>query len=168
MIAAINGRLFLAGIKFYHEVGFLAVGLKDGDYISSVKDTARKLQEPVEVLESRELKRRFPYLAIENIHEGVYTSKKSGHISPRNMVAAQKMAARKAGCDVIDDVVARVIPIGSGGYQVEAERSGLVFRTKKVLLATGCFTECRDLLPKNLKPLIQVQSVSVLLVSTSF
>ena len=80
------------------------------------------------------------------------------------MVAAQKTAAMRAGCDVIDDVVKRITPIGSEGYEIEAERSGQRIRTQKVLLATGSFTESRDLLPKDLKPLVNPSSVTVLLV----
>ena len=155
----------MTGVQFYNEVGFLAFGLKNGDYTSSVKATAKKLQYPVENLDHMEIKKRFPYLGIMNIHEGVYTNKNSGHISPRNLVTAQKMAARKGGCDIINDVVTKVTPIGPGGYQIEAERSGQVIKGKKILLATGCFTESRDLLPRNLKPLVNPMSITVLLVS---
>ena len=75
------------------------------------------------------------------------------------------MAAKKAGCDVMDDVVKRITPIGSEGYEIEAERSGQPIRTKKVLLATESFTESRDLLPRNLQPLVTPSSVTVLLVT---
>ena len=97
--------VLLSGIKFYHEVGFLCLGLKHGTYTTKVKVTANKLNEPVQILDHQELRKRFPYLATSQIHEGVYTNQKSGHISPRNLVTAQKMAAKKAGCDVINDVV---------------------------------------------------------------
>ena len=75
------------------------------------------------------------------------------------------MAAKKAGCDVITDVVKRITPIGSCGYEIEAERSGQRIRGKKVLLATGSFTESRNLLPMNLQPLVTPSSVTVLLVN---
>ena len=157
--------IVVSGIKFYHEVGFLCLGLKNGIYTTKVKTTANELNEPVQILDHQELKKRFPYLAISHIHEGVYTNQKSGHISPRNLVTAQKIAAKNAGCDVIDDVVKRITPIGSGGYEIEAEGSGQRIRTKKVLLATGSFIESRDLLPKNLQPLVTTSSVTVLLVN---
>ena len=163
-----NSNVFvvlLSGIKFYHEVGFLCLGLKNGTYTTKVKATANELNEPVQILDHEELKKRFPYLATSHIHEGIYTNQKSGHISPRNLVAAQKMAAKKAGCDVINDVVKRIMPIGSGGYEIEAEMGGQRIRTKKVLLATGSFTDSRDLLPKNLQPLVIPSSVTVLLVN---
>ena len=157
--------VFLSGIKFYHEVGFLCLGLKNGTYTTNVKATANKLNEPVQILDHEDLRKRFPYLVTSQIHEGVYTNQKSGHISPRNLVTAQKIAARKAGCDITKDVVKRITPIGSGGYEIEAEMSGQRIRTKKVLLAAGSFTESRDLLPKNLQPLVTPSSVTVLLVN---
>ncbi len=154
-----------SGVRFYHEVGFLALGLKDGEYTSSVRATARALREPVEILEPGELRRRFPFLSITNHHQGVFTKTKSGHISPRNLVAAQKAAALKSGCDVINDIVRRVAQIGSEEFEVEGERSGVVYRGRRVLLATGCFTDCRKLLPEHLSPEIENRSVTVLLVS---
>ena len=130
-----------------------------------MKATANKLQESVEILNYMELKKSFPYLSTVDTHEGVYTNNKSGHISPRNLVTAQKIAARKRGCDVINDVVKKITLIDSGACEIEAEKSGQVIKGKKILLATGCFTESRNLLPKNLKPLVDSMSTTVLLVS---
>ncbi len=140
------------------------MGSKGGEYTSQVKATAKKLGQHVDVLSFTQLKGKWPDLAITETQEGVYTNKKSGHISPRNLVAAQKEAACLAGCDIIDDIVKKLTPIGSGGYQIQAERSAKMYRSRKVLLATGAFTEFRSLLPHDMIPDLAKMGVMVLLV----
>ncbi len=167
-ISVLRSRfLFVSGINFYNEVGFLALGSKGGEYTTQVKATAKELNQPVDVLPFSQLRLMWPDLAIDETWEGVYTNHKSGHISPRNLVAAQKEAARLAGCDIIDDIVKRLTPIGSAHYQIEVERSGRLYRSQKVLLATGAFTEFRSLLPQGLKPDLTKMGVMVLLVRPS-
>ncbi len=160
------------GFKFYNEVGFLVLGAKDGQYTTQVKETANSMKEEIDVLTHKDLKRKFPYLATSSQHEGVYTSRKSGHIDARTMVKAQKQMAMLKGCDIIDDIVHRITPIGSEGsvkgdktYQIEAERSGKTFHAKKVLLTTGAFVHSRDLLPAGWKLDLMTSGIAVLLVN---
>ena len=73
---------------------------------------------------SQGTQREIPYCNKTMVTEsqaGLLTVSNSGHINPRKMIMAQKILATRAGCDVINDVVKKVIPIGSGGYDIEVE-----------------------------------------------
>ena len=161
---------FCLGIKFFTENGFLAVSLKDGPFLSNMKNGSEKFgkQVDVEVLDQKELKERFPFVSETMVTQnqgGLLTLSDSGHINPRRMITAQKILATRAGCDVINDVVKRVVLIGGEGYEIEAERSGQRIRGKKVLLAPGCFMRSRDLLPKGLQLKMDPITFTILLVS---
>ncbi len=140
--------LLFSGIKFYTEVGFLALGLEGEDNIERVKYRPHTLQEKAAILDRHTLRKQFPFLFLYDTQVGIYTPERSGHISARRMVKAQTEAARMAGCDIIDDVIQRIISVGSHEYQIEAEKTKAIFRARKILLATGAFTHNRDLLPK--------------------
>ncbi len=84
------------------------------------------------------------------------------------MVEAQIKAAIMAGCDIIYDIVQRIVPIGQHGYQIQAEKTKTVFRTKRVLLATGAFTHNTNLLPKQYILDMETIGITVLLVNLSF
>ena len=103
------------------------------------------------ILNHEQMKEKFPYLATSEDRIGTYQEVNAGYISPRKMVKVQKLLAGQGGCDIINDIVKRISPIGSAWYEIEAEKSGHVIRGKKVLVATGCFTHSRDLLPKGLE-----------------
>ena len=161
--------MFILGIKFYTENGFLALSLKDGPFLSNrIKGTEKLGKQEMEVLDPKELRDRFPIvtetMATEN-QAGLLTVRDSGHINPRRMIMAQKILATRAGCDVINDVVKKVIPIGSGGYEIEVEGSVQRIRGKKVLLAPGCFMRSRDLLPKGIQLKMDPITFTILLVS---
>ncbi len=144
-------------------MGHLALTFKDEESPFDEK-TARKLGLRLEHLNHHELKDKFPFLAPGKSREGIFMPEKSGYVNPRQMLKAQKLLAQKRSCDVIDDVVKRVTPIGSGGFEVEAERSGHVITGRKVLVATGCFTHSRQLLPVGKQLDIKVDGTTVLLV----
>ena len=110
----------------------------------------------------------FPFLFLYNTQAGIFTPKRSGHISARKMVEAQIKAVIMAGCDVIYDIVQRIVPIGQHGYHIEAEKTKTIFRTKRVLLATGAFTHKRNLLPKQYILDMETIGITVLLVNLSF
>ena len=148
------------------------LGAKDGQYTTQVKETAKSMNEEIEVLGHEDLKRKFPYLATSSQQEGVYTSRKSGHIDARTMVKAQKQVASLKGCDIIDDIVNKVTPIGCQSsqkegptHQVYLERSGKTVHAKKVLLTTGAFVHSRNLLPDGWKLDLMTNGIAVLLVN---
>ena len=158
------------GISFYDEVGFLIIGKKEGPYVTSVKDVIEKNDINCQLTEGGVLKAAYPYLKVSPDTEGIYTSKKSGHISPRLMVIAQRQIAMMLGCDIINDVAQKIEEKEENQkkYLEVTTEKGRKFVTRKVLLATGAFTECKDLLPRNKQLAIENYCTTTLLVSSKF
>ena len=98
---------------------------------------------------------------------GILTERDAGYINPRDMVDALQSCAEKSGCDIIDDVVKRIIPSREvDGYNVLITDSGRLFYSRKVLLATGAFTHCRRLLPPDVQPDVTLQAEAIAMVYT--
>ena len=154
-----------SGIRFYGECGYLLLGYKNTKSTYDV-ETAAKLGEKLERLSRQEMAEKFPFLSTKDNHTGTYMAVNSGYINPRQMKKAQ-LLAKQGGCDVINDVVKRVIPIGGWGYQIEVEGSGELIRGRKVMVTTGCFTHCRDLLPVGMELDINRNGTTILLVITA-
>ena len=162
-------RLFLCivGVPFYSQVGSLVLGKVDGEYTNNIKTLAVELGEEISVLDSEHLKQQFPYIGNCETLEGVYSPRNAGHISPRNFIKAQQLLAKRNGCDIINDLVKTVSPIGSGDFEIEVESSGNVITGKKILLTTGSFIHSRNLLPYDKQLKLDLYGITVLLVSLS-
>ena len=142
------------------------LGEQNGGYTNDVRTIAAELKEGIVVLNSEHLKKQFPYLGACETLEGVYAPRNAGHISPRNLIQAQQLLARRNGCDVINDVVNRITVLGSGDFQLQTENSETTITAKKVLLTTGSFTNARELLPYQLELKLHLYGITVLLVSS--
>ncbi|GIY56709.1 hypothetical protein CDAR_184311 [Caerostris darwini] len=73
-----------------------------------------------------------------------------GHISPRNLVVAQKKVARMQGCHIVDSVACSTETLENGIHVVSTE-SNEVICAKRLLIATGAFVNMKNL--SVLKPL---------------
>ena len=142
------------------------LGEQNGGYPNDVRTIAAELKEGIVVLNSEHLKKQFPYLGACATLEGVYAPRNAGHISPRNLIQAQQLLARRNGCDVINDVVNRITVLGSGDFQLQTENSETTITARKVLLTTGSFTNARELLPYQLELKLHLYGITVLLVSS--
>ena len=142
------------------------LGEQNGGYTDDVRSIAAELKEGIVVLNSEHLKKQFTYLGACASLEGVYAPRNAGHISPRNLIQAQQLLARRNGCDVINEVVNRITVLGSGDFQLETENSETTITAKKVLLTTGSFTNARELLPYQLELKLDLYGITVLLVSS--
>ena len=144
---------YFSGVHFYKEVGFLTVGLKHGTFMKTMEATASQLDVKMEYFDIPSLQRRYPYLWFESYNECILTPQNGGCINPRKLVEAQRILASKAGCHLVDDVVAKIDSKETPfKHMVITTDKQKVFLTKRVLLATGAFTKCRRLLPPQLQP----------------
>ena len=94
-----------SGINFYQEVGFLSIGPKREDV-------------PLEKENYQRVKKMDNLVWPQN-HEAIFQPKEAGHISPRMLVKAQKILARKNNCHIMEDaLVTKIIkPDGTeNGY----------------------------------------------------
>lgn len=141
------------------------MGLSGNTFITNFKANIEAGGGKYESLEnSEEIKKKFPYMDFGSDVQALHLSKTSGYLNPRNLVKAQKMIAEKAGCVYVDDVVNSVVRNPSGYYDLTLEKKGRV-TSQKVLLSTGGFTHCRDLLPPGIKPDMEQHPETVILVS---
>ena len=80
-------------------------------------------------------------------------------------VEAELTVARRQGCDVIREVVNRIdYPDSDVDKETLVVHTDLgnVFYCRKVILATGAFTELRQLLPRGVAPNIRLITQSVI------
>ncbi len=138
-----------SGISFYTPAGCLVVGpARDGSdgYVERTAAAASSLGVETGLLDDAGLKSRFPFFAFPGGSEGVHEATGAGHISPRNLVRAQSVAAEKAGASIVDDVVVAIRD--EGGVVAVETSAGRSYRAEKVLLAAGGFSIAENLLPE--------------------
>lgn len=135
----------------------------------------------MELLDPVQLRAAFSHLAFKPHHCGVYEAKRAGYISPRAQIRAHLAVAIQAGAVHVPSVATRVrqdddsttplvvIETEDGGESRSATCDAhvwlapsdcwcrgsvwlaAVYRARKVLLATGGFTNFGQLLPQALK-----------------
>jgi sarcosine oxidase len=141
-----------SGISFYHEVGHLTVGpVAQGpdDYTARVRAVGDALGVAYETYPEAALKEQFPYLAFAPGSVGMSQADTGGHVSPRAQVRAQAMVAHQQGADIISATVQKVHPVNDH-VEVHTD-AGNIYRAARVLVATGGFTNTKQLLPRRLQ-----------------
>ena len=134
------------------------------DPVDKYSKRAQKSAETITYLNDKDLKVRYPYLSVPAGTVGIFFPSQGGYINPRVLHKAQQKIAKNHGCQIIDDVVDSIHQ-ESAGLHILMTDSGTQISAKKVLLATGAFTECRNLLPKGFAPAMDSTTETVLFVS---
>ncbi|XP_006823773.1 monomeric sarcosine oxidase-like [Saccoglossus kowalevskii] len=139
------------GTRFFTDVGFMMISLKEGHkYTSVMKDIAVRFGKKFDILDKTELTERYDYLSMRPNDEAILELKHAGYVSGRKQVLAQQTAARQQGCVIIDDIINHVIECNqstvSNVMKLTTDK-GHTIRARKVLLTTGAFTSFRHLLP---------------------
>jgi sarcosine oxidase len=149
-----------SGMAYYHEVGHLAVGPRpDGaeDYIARLHAVAQGLGVVYETYEPAALRERFPALAFAAGCVGLYQPHTAGHVSPRAQVQAQTAVAAQQGATVIRATVHTVRQV-NGGVEVSTEE-GHTYHGARVLVATGGFSNTKQLLPRPLDMTVYARTI---------
>ena len=163
-VSAILKYIVYLGLEFYAQCGWLAFSTKDkNDMVQRCINIAEKCEEEYSLLEEEDIKLKFPYLKVP-VGTVAILSEQAGHISPRILVKAQQLIAKNHGCMILDDIVDSVEKKTSNQLVLRTG-SGQVIHANKVLLATGAFTESRNLLPRGFLPDMSSTSETVLFVS---
>lgn len=140
-----------SGIGFFGEKGCLISGLTTGrsqEYMASIRDSASKLGVNVELLDDTGLAEKFPYFKFPEGSDAVFEASGAGHVSPRNLVAAQTRLTELAGGTVIRQEAEAIRQ--KDGYAEIALGNGDVVTAAKVLVAAGGFSNKTGLLPDRL------------------
>lgn len=99
----------------FHQVGYLFIAQKKSswkDFLGSVQ-IQRQLNVPVEVLSPEEIKRRWPYLEVDDIQGGTF-GPKDGYADPYNVAMAFANKARKIGVRIEEKTRVTGIRIEAG------------------------------------------------------
>jgi sarcosine oxidase len=121
-----------SGIRFFTECGALIAG--GPGYMAAVEAARVGLGVDCERLDADGLRARFPFLAIPEGYAGDFEPRNAGHISPRNLVAAQQDAARRHGAERIVEEATRVAPrrVTTASATIDAD---------EVIVAAGGWTD---------------------------
>ena len=138
-----------SGIRFFTPSGYLGLGGPDAASLDRSEASGKPLGAETAWLDAASIRERFSFLNVSAPTRGLYEGGRSGHLSPRAMVAAQCAAAEKRGAAIVREEVAALRPI-PGGVEIETS-SGAVHMAERVLVATGAFTDAWGLSPIDLK-----------------
>ncbi|MFP4274468.1 MAG: FAD-dependent oxidoreductase [Paracoccaceae bacterium] len=145
-----------SGIAFFSDVGAMMAGPADQPLIAQVEAVRAEAGFPADRYEGAALARRFPYFAFPEGTLAVHEPAGAGHVSPRRLARAQRVAAERAG--------ARWLPVEAQG--IEETASGVTVataegpvRAERVLVATGGFTDL--LLPGALPLKVYARTVAL-------
>lgn len=137
-----------SGVTFYGEKGCLISGLKTGRsqaYIANIRAAAARVGVTPVLLDDEGLKATFPYFSFPESSDAVFEPVNAGYVSPRRLVAAQTIAAERAGASVIR-THARSIAQKDGYAEITLD-GGETVSASRVLVAAGGFTNQPGLLP---------------------
>jgi len=137
-----------SGVKFFHEVGHLSVGLPHSSGMQLRQKNAGDHGIEHDRLSSPDMKRMFPFLVFPTDCVGLFEAHDAGWISARGLVQAQTLAAKKAGCTMVDEHVQFVgAPSAPGSPLLIRTALGKELQANKVLVSAGGFTNFKSLLP---------------------
>lgn len=121
-----------SGVSFFTASGALVAG--GTSFMAEVETGRAGLDVDFIHLDPAELKERFPYLSLPDGFSGDYEPTKAGHISPRNLVAAQTEAARRHGARIVPEEASSV---GPGRVSTKSAD----FACDEVIVAAGGWTD---------------------------
>ena len=148
------------GIHFHEPRGFLHIGPEPAsadDRLARAEATGRRLGVRFERLDDAGLKRRFPYLMVPPGFVGLYEEDGAGVINPRSLVRAQQTAARNHNTALLRDIALSARKM-EDGFEVRTS-GGNTYRGRRLLIATGAFTNHFDLLRRPLDLDVKAETV---------
>jgi glycine/D-amino acid oxidase-like deaminating enzyme len=130
------------GFEFHRTQGVLYVHEGIDTYCEQQAVTERHRAVWTDVTHEPE---RFEYLRFPHGARLVLEEGEAGTVNPRRLVANQLAGALHNGAEVIRDIATKVT-VADGGVVITT-MDGATVRAGKVLLATGAYVNCFDLLP---------------------
>jgi sarcosine oxidase len=150
-----------SGIRFHTGVGCLYVNPRGGDaYLTDAPNKSAQHGVNAHLHESASsLAQTFPDFRFPDASQGMFEPAPAGHINPRLLIEAQlKVAAANKGL-IVRETVGEVA-YGPGKVSIRTHDSNL-FEAKKVLLASGAFTNVTNL--SHRRPALILKSETIIL-----
>ncbi|XP_074650701.1 peroxisomal sarcosine oxidase-like [Tubulanus polymorphus] len=152
-----------SGISFFDNIGYLIIcNAKDDSMGQAYRRTAEKMK-CGRNLTFDEAVEEFPNFKLHSDQTFLF-DERGGRINPRKLREAQLTVAERYGCKIIKDVAKKVRNISRNSkteFEIETD-SGLIIRSLKVLVCTGAFSYCRDILPREIQPELRPLTQTVL------
>ncbi|OWU86471.1 N-methyl-l-tryptophan oxidase [Oceanicola sp. 22II-s10i] len=126
-----------SGVRFFTECGSLIAGMQGAAPLQRIAEGAERDGIPFRTLTDGTLAETFPMFSFPQGAEGLFEPTAAGYINPRRLVAAQGVAAERAGARILR-CEAQGIDEDGNGVRI-ATQDGTV-RADRVLVAAGAFT----------------------------
>ncbi|KNX42258.1 Monomeric sarcosine oxidase [Roseovarius tolerans] len=126
-----------SGIRFYTERGVVMAGPEGSAPMDRIGEVAVRDGVPHDRLDDAGLAARFGYFRFDAGTCAFHQTQQAGFISPRRLVAAQGVAAERAGARILRATVEAVEEDGQG---VRIRSSAGDIRVDRVLIAAGGYT----------------------------
>jgi sarcosine oxidase len=107
------------------------------DSIDDYRDSLGTVGIPFEVLESSEIRRRWPQFQIADGVSGIY-QRDGGLAKAADCNAAHQSLARQRGASLLDRTEVQAISLVGGEFEISTEMGG--FRTGRLVIASGAWT----------------------------
>jgi glycine/D-amino acid oxidase-like deaminating enzyme len=148
------------GIPFHRPSGGLYVAPDPNDAYFQLADTWGAAQRVDCVrLSPAQRQSRFPFLNFPAGWPTLWEGPPAGYINPRDLIKAQLAIARQQGAVVIRET-AVALHLAANPIRVVTD-AGQTYQADKILLASGAFSNCYDLLPSPLP--LRVKSEIIIL-----
>jgi sarcosine oxidase len=148
-------------ISFYNPVGLIRVCHRDApiQYPAARRKSYRYAgDEGIEQMTVEALRQRYHLHFLEG-YDIFIEGAPSGYINPRDMIRAQLAVAARAGAEIVRETA---VSVQNQHTHVQVmTKEGGQYQAKKVLLATGAYTNCFELLARKLA--LRVKSETIIL-----
>jgi len=157
-----------SGIGFYTPAGLLyvdsATPTEDLDAENPLR-TAKSEQIHHTYFEAGDLRwrDRYPYLRFPETHGILDEPAPAGYINPRAMLQAQLVIAAQQGTRILTETVTTVQE--EDGHVAVSTSGGNTYKSKKVLVAAGSFTNFHDLIPQKISLKLKTETIILARVS---
>ena len=140
-----------SGIPFYTPCGRLTVVREEQPrrYLTQRDPIAQALNVEYDTFrDAAQIAQRFPMFGFPAGFSGVFERPPAGYILPRALIRAQLAIAEQNGATLVREEV-RSVQVSVQDVEVTTQ-SGQRLHAKQVLVASGAFSNCYDLLPRKL------------------
>jgi sarcosine oxidase len=155
-----------SGIRFYMPCGGLAVA--SGSAFDELSERCCTIGQALEIpyerlIGSEAIAQHFPMFAFPAGFDAIYEAAPAGCVNPRNLVRAQvAIGEQQGGRHIRQEVTA--LHQQDDCVQIST-RAGQHYRAERVLIATGAFANCYNVLPKAIA--LRVKSETTILAEVS-
>lgn len=146
-----------SGVQFYFPVGglFVAPQTDDNQYLQQVDAIGQRLG--VDFTHFDAVPEQFAFLQFPANCGGIHEPAPAGYINPRSLVAAQLKIFADNGGTILRETAVSVLP--ESDYVNIKTLEGNQYQAKKIIIATGAFTNDYDLLPHKLPLRVKTETI---------